>query len=174
MKKLQKLKQVEAKANQLLKQIPCSFAPTGEWKIVSTVADEIALSVCGQEWPSPWEQDEFVAKHGPALEDAVKAHPVCLKAQKDSENLQLLMKELAQLKESIICDITDGLDRETVMELADAALPDARGYWPDFSDGKIVVRNTNDQHISWSRGDDDWSKPVYTGGSIDHKPFDFC
>jgi hypothetical protein len=168
------IKQLEEQVDCLLKQMPSSFAPTGEWQVVNTVKDEIALSVAGQEWPSPWEQDEFVAKHGLALEDAVKAHPVCLKAQKDSENLQLVIKELEELKESAIFDITGGLDRETVMELAEAALDDARGYWPEFTDGKIIVRNTKSQYIYWGIGDDGWSTPVYIGGSIDHKPFDYC
>lgn len=168
------LQNLEEQASQLLKQIPSSFAPTGEWEVVDTVKDEIALSVSGLPWPSPWEQDEFVSQYGHALECAVKAHPVCVKAQKDSSSYLCVEEELRQLKESVISEITAGLDRETVMELAKAALPDARGYWPEITDGQIIVRNTKSQHIFWRHGDDSWSKPVCTGGSIDHKPFDYC
>jgi len=168
------IEQMEEQANQLLKQIPSSFAPTGEWEVVNTVKDEIALSVAGHKWPSPWEQDEFVAKHGLSIEKEVKSHPVCVKATEDAEAYKEVKKELEELKESAIFDITGGLDRETVMELAEAALDDARGYWPEFTDGKIIVRNTKSQYIYWGIGDDGWSTPVYIGGSIDHKPFDYC
>ena len=68
-------------------------------------------------------------------------------------------------KEAIIADTTGGLDRETVMAMAEKIL--SGGYWPEiFGDGTLAVYN-GDRKIIWAPGADGWSSILCTRGTRD-------
>jgi len=79
-----------------------------------------------------------------------------------------------EYKELEIARITGGLDRETVMALAETALDDARGYWPHIYQDGLAVGNTRDQKIIWLIGQDNWSSPISTRGDRDDDGAGYC
>ena len=120
-----------------------------------------AAEFCGvSSWPDPWDQDEFCC---------VNAGRLAAFSKQDAENVAALAALTADLaaekdneaaKEASIADITDGLDRETVRDMAKKALKGRTmlPFWPEINDDCIM---TFDEHssrfLTWERGSSSWS-----------------
>jgi hypothetical protein len=146
--------------------IPYSFSPE-VGIVIPQSAQHKAAQYCGEEyWPQPWDQDKFVAKYRDKLLEWCKVSPEVAEIERLQEEYNKASNDLHKLREEEIERITGGLDRETVMGLAERLIGSSP-YWPKFEHDKISVRSYSNLFVEWELGQNGWSKPVniYSGNS---------
>jgi len=143
------------------------ISPTGTFEISSTTLNAWLKS----KGLSPY---DCLDAYGAELEALAAADAKTIAEIAENAAFIAAKKSDDLAKESEIARITGGLDRETVMALAETALDDARGYWPHIYQDGLAVGNTRDQKIIWLIGQDNWSSPISTRGDRDDDGAGYC